>query len=75
MTNYKHVFTPIRIGSVEIPNRIVMPAMGTNFAGADGSISPRAIDYYLARARGGVGLITVEVTGISQEGGRASLPS
>ena len=69
-SKYKHIFTPIKIGSVEIPNRIVMPSMGTNFAEADGSVGQRLINYYAARARGGVGLITVETTATTSIGGR-----
>jgi len=71
MENYRHVFDPIKIGAIEIPNRIVMPAMGTNLAEPDGSVGPRVINYYAARARGGVGLITVETTAITPVGGRA----
>ncbi len=71
MNRYIHIFDPIKIGIIEIPNRIVMPAMGTNFAEADGSVGSRLINYYAARARGGVGLITVETTAITPMGGRA----
>lgn len=69
--NYSHVFEPGKIGKLEIRNRIVMPAMGTNFAKADGSVGQRTINYYKARARGGTGLITVETCAITPAGGRA----
>ncbi len=55
------LFSPGRIGGVEIANRIVMPSMTTRLAQADGRVSEDLIAYYLARARGGVGLITVEM--------------
>ena len=55
------LFTPCRIGSVEIPNRIVMPPMTTRAADAEGFITEDSIAYYRARAEGGVGLITVEM--------------
>ena len=45
--------------------------MATNFADADGNVNDRHIAYYVARARGGVGYITIEHTGILKEG-RAS---
>ncbi|MBT8339698.1 MAG: NADH:flavin oxidoreductase, partial [Desulfatitalea sp.] len=68
---YHHVFEPGKIGKLEIKNRIVMPAMGTNFAEADGSLGGRAVHYYAARARGGTGLITVETCAVTPAGGRA----
>jgi 2,4-dienoyl-CoA reductase-like NADH-dependent reductase (Old Yellow Enzyme family) len=50
----KHVFEPIRIGSVEIPNRIIQAAHATGLA-ADGKWGDW-LDYYVARAKGGCGL-------------------
>jgi 2,4-dienoyl-CoA reductase-like NADH-dependent reductase (Old Yellow Enzyme family) len=55
------LLTPARIGSVEIPNRIVMPPMTTRTADEEGHVTEDTLAYYLARARGGVGLITVEM--------------
>ncbi|HEX3506315.1 MAG TPA: NAD(P)-binding protein [Xanthobacteraceae bacterium] len=55
------LLTPARIGSVEIKNRIVMPPMTTRTADADGFITQDSIAYYMARVRGGTGLITVEM--------------
>ncbi len=57
----KHLFTPIAIKTMKLKNRIVMPAMGTLFANLDSTISERQMDYYEARAKGGVGLIVVEI--------------
>lgn len=48
------------IGSLKLNNRIIMPAMTTNLAGGDGSVSGKLRQYYLERAKGGVGLIVVE---------------
>ncbi len=61
MNPLETLFQPIKIGSLEIKNRIVMPPMHSGYAGADGSVSERLIDYYEARAKGGAGLIIVEV--------------
>ena len=55
------LLTPARIGAVEIPNRIVMPPMTTRTADAEGYVTDDSVAYYLARARGGVGLITIEM--------------
>jgi 2,4-dienoyl-CoA reductase-like NADH-dependent reductase (Old Yellow Enzyme family)/thioredoxin reductase len=59
-TRFKKVFEPTNIGQMQLKNRIVMPPMGTNYAEAGGAVSQRMLDYYEARARGGVGLIIVE---------------
>jgi len=57
---FKKIFEPTNIGKMRVKNRIVMPPMGTNYAEAGGAVSQRMLDYYEARARGGVGLIIVE---------------
>lgn len=33
MNGYRHLFTPITINGMRLKNRIIMPPMGTNFAG------------------------------------------
>jgi len=58
----KHLFSPIKIGIMEVRNRIVMPSMGTRLAAADSTFTERQLNYYEARAKGGVGLVIVEVT-------------
>jgi 2,4-dienoyl-CoA reductase-like NADH-dependent reductase (Old Yellow Enzyme family) len=58
----ERLFTPVRIGSLTLPNRIVMAAMTTGFASRAGRPSRRLIAWYEARAAGGAGLIIVEST-------------
>lgn len=58
------VFESIRVGTLELKNRIVMPPMATNFGNPDGEVSERLVKYYERRAEGGVGLIIVEATAI-----------
>lgn len=65
---FKHLFSPIKIGSVEVPNRFVMPPMGSNHGKNDGSLSQESINYYVERAKGGFGLITIEVTAVNPLG-------
>src|SRR6267142_2777206 len=55
------LLTPANIGSVQIRNRIVMPPMTTRTADPEGCVTDETIAYYMARVRGGVGLITVEM--------------
>jgi 2,4-dienoyl-CoA reductase-like NADH-dependent reductase (Old Yellow Enzyme family) len=62
------LLTPARIGSVEVPNRIVMPPMTTRTADEDGFITDASVAYYMARVRGGTGLITVEMASPEKAG-------
>ena len=57
---YPRLFQAGKIGRIQIRNRIVMPAMGTNFTGLDGKVCDRNLQYYRERARGGAGLIITE---------------
>ena len=68
MTPFKTLFRPFCIGNLELRNRIAMPPMATNFAGEDGSVNDRHIAYYVKRAKGGVGYITFEHTGVLRQG-------
>jgi 2,4-dienoyl-CoA reductase-like NADH-dependent reductase (Old Yellow Enzyme family)/thioredoxin reductase len=68
MVPFKALFSPFRIGNLELKNRIVMPPMATNFAGEDGTVNDRHIAYYVKRAQGGAGYITFEHTGILRQG-------
>jgi len=52
------LFTPIRIGKLELKNRIIMPPMIERLA-VDGMVSEAVKDFYAARARGGVALIVL----------------
>ena len=61
MGSYPHIFTPGRIGHVTVRNRTVMPSMGTNMSD-HGFVNDAIVNHYVERAKGGVGLIMVEVT-------------
>ncbi|MDD5532555.1 MAG: FAD-dependent oxidoreductase [Syntrophales bacterium] len=65
----KLIFSPVSIGGKTLRNRIVMPAMATNYA-ENGRPSPRMIDYYKRRAQGGAGLLVTEATMIHPAGGK-----
>ena len=62
------LFSPIRLGSKTIKNRIIMPPMGTLFATWDGIVTERQINYYHTMARGGVGLVVVEYAFVHKSG-------
>lgn len=66
---YPKLFSPMKIGEVEIKNRVVMTPMGCSMANVDGTPSEQMIAYYTARARGGVGLICTEITRVNDVNG------
>ncbi len=66
---YSRLFEPGQIGSLELKNRIVMPAMGCSLAESTGEAGARMIKYYADRARGGAGLIITEITRVDDETG------
>lgn len=57
---FENLLKPGRIGALELKNRVVMPAMGTGHADADGKINQTLIDYHARRAQGGCGLNILE---------------
>ena len=59
---------PARMGRLELRNRIVFPAMVTNYCSVRGEVTDRLIAYHQERARGGAGLIITEATYISPDG-------
>lgn len=59
MMKYPKLFEPIRLGTLGLRNRVVMPPMTTGFA-RDGFVTDTMIDYHAARASGVVGLVIVE---------------
>lgn len=65
MANYPNLFSPIKVGGVEVPNRIAMMPMGVFsprlMNTRTGAYTKDGADYYIERAKGGTGLI---VTGL-----------
>jgi 2,4-dienoyl-CoA reductase (NADPH2) len=55
------LLSPVAIGSMQLKNRMVLSPMTTNYGNDDQTVSERLIAFHEARAKGGVGLITVEV--------------
>ena len=68
---YPHLFTPLRLRGVELPNRLVMAPMSTELGGLEGEVTPAMIAFYRERALGGMGLIIVEYTCVDPDTGRA----
>jgi 2,4-dienoyl-CoA reductase-like NADH-dependent reductase (Old Yellow Enzyme family) len=61
--SFPHLLSPLRIGGVTLRNRIVSSGHDTVMA-EHGLVSDRLVAYQEARARGGVGLIVVQVAGV-----------
>lgn len=60
-SKYPNLLSPGTIGSVNIRNKTVMCAMGTSQSD-NGFVNQAIINHYAERAKGGIGLILVEVT-------------
>ncbi|HDN85491.1 MAG TPA: NADH oxidase [Candidatus Aerophobetes bacterium] len=57
---FPNLFTPGKIGTLEVKNRIIKAPQSTGMSNIDGSVSERLIRHYRELARGGAGLIIVE---------------
>ena len=65
---YRKLFTPVKLGSITLKNRFAMAPMGPLGLGdSEGGWSQRGIDYFTARAKGGVALISTGVTFADQK--------
>ena len=62
-----NIFSPIKIKSLELPNRVIMSPMFTNSAADKGFVSNDTIKHYVDRARSGVGMIMTEHTSVSSK--------
>lgn len=72
--SFEKLFSPIKLRELELKNRVVMSAMGTHESSEseDGKgVTDKLIAYHVARAKGGCGLNTVEVSSVDA----ASAPS
>ena len=67
MDKFPALFQPGNIGSLKLDNRLIMNAMGTVLTDGQSNPVQRTYDYYAARARGGVGLVTTQCMAVSQD--------
>ena len=58
---FKKLFEPGRIGTLDLKNRIIMPPMSTNFPTVWGEATDVMAEYFKARAKGGAALVFLEV--------------
>jgi 2,4-dienoyl-CoA reductase-like NADH-dependent reductase (Old Yellow Enzyme family) len=62
------LFDPIKIDSIELKNRIMMPPMANNLATPEGEVTQKLIDHYTARAKNNVALIIIEHSYVVKSG-------
>jgi 2,4-dienoyl-CoA reductase (NADPH2) len=67
MTDYPHLFQPIRLAHLTLPNRVVMGSMHTGLE--ETGDWNRVAEFYATRARGGVGLMVTGGMSPNPEGG------
>ena len=63
-SSYPHLLSPVRLGPLDLRNRIVLPAMDQNVCD-DGLITDALITHYAERARGGTGLLVLETSAVA----------
>ncbi|MBI9075140.1 MAG: NADH:flavin oxidoreductase [Desulfatibacillum sp.] len=61
---HAHLFSGIRIGNVELDNRVVMPPMYVGYAGPEGEVTRMLLDHYSLMARSGAAMVVVESSSI-----------
>lgn len=73
---YDNLFEPIKIGRLQLKNRLVMAPMGPGgMVAPDGAFNQRGVDYYVERAKGGVGLIITGLCYVENETEKSPMPS
>ena len=73
VSEYPHLFTPLNVGSLRLPNRICHVATDISSANADGSVNQRVITYYEQVAKGGCGFIIVGASTPDRATGRPTV--
>ena len=68
MSELKHLLSPITIKNTEIPNRVVMPPMGTGLCNPDGTVNDALLAYMKRQASSGAGLIISEIAAVHPTG-------
>jgi 2,4-dienoyl-CoA reductase-like NADH-dependent reductase (Old Yellow Enzyme family)/thioredoxin reductase len=73
MSAYPHLFEPIQIGNMLVPNRICHVPTDVSSSNADGSVSERDIYHHGEIAKGGTGLVIVGATTPDSATGRPTV--
>lgn len=62
-----HIFSPIRVGQLDLPNRIAVAPM-CQYSADDGSASDWHLQHWMNLAMSGAGMVTVEMTDVERRG-------
>ena len=73
MAHFPHLFSPIQLGNLDLPNRIVHVPTDISSSHADGEVSERDIHHHADIARGGTGFIIVGATTPDMKTGRPTV--
>ena len=63
---FSNLFSPAKIGNLEIKNRILKAPQSTGMSNMDGTVTERLLRHYREIAKGGTGLIIVEYAYIDE---------
>ncbi len=65
LSQHKIIFEPINIGKIQLNNRIALAPTHVGMGEEKGMVTDQQLCYYYTRASGGVGLVIVEITGVT----------
>ncbi|MEO9327186.1 NAD(P)/FAD-dependent oxidoreductase [Gordonia aurantiaca] len=68
---HPHLFTPGRIGTLQIGNRILKSPQSTATSNPDGTVTARTVEHYKRLGEGGVGLVMMEYSFIDSDASKA----
>lgn len=69
---FPHLFTPGKIGSLTLKNRILKAPQSSGMSNIDGSVTERLVRYYRDQAAGGAGCIVVEYAYVDDIGAKSA---
>ncbi|NIS63226.1 MAG: FAD-dependent oxidoreductase [Proteobacteria bacterium] len=68
MAQFELLFSPIKIGNMELDARVIMSPMQTNYADEEGYVTEQLIAYHVARAKGRVAYNMTGQTTVALQG-------
>lgn len=71
MKQFTNLFSPIRVGTHILKNRIILAPMGGTPIGTDGTVTEEMIDYFLERAKGGAAEVILACCNVDWHNSRA----
>lgn len=69
---FPHLFTPGKIGTLTLKNRILKAPQSSGMSNMDGTVSERLVRYYRDQAAGGAGCIVVEYAYVDDIGAKSA---